>query len=191
MRLSTKMYHLLLVVVAVCGIFMVKPAEAALPQSMWGKTPKVAVLPIINVANDNPAVAQLALEKTIATFRYPEYELVSDDILLPVLTKVNYYEAAKKGPDKAMLETIRRETGTDMVVMIFVEKMSQQTIVGTETVEEMKILAKATSVYSWKKPLELRDDRIELLDSTVAGENGVLDVWKRVLNGFMKELQKK
>ncbi len=190
MHVAKKWFQWCALLVVVLGFVAVNPAEAALPKSMWGTAPKVAVLPVVNVANDDPAVTQIVLEKTVEAFRYPEFEMISDDVLLPVLTKLNYYEAAKNGPDKQLLEEIRKQSGVDMVVMFFVEEITQNTILGEEAVEESRVKARAMGVYSWKQPVSLSADREERADYAVVGDKGAINLFKRTINKFVGELKK-
>lgn len=105
-------------VVAVMACFFVAPAmnqaEAA----------KVAVLPLVNLEEEENRAGAVFIKEAVEYFKYPAYDLVGDEILEPILTKENYAVVSKQGPNQAMLNRIMKASGADIVIMMRLNQLT-------------------------------------------------------------------
>lgn len=153
---------------------------------------KVAVLPLINLGEENAAYTGILMEQTVAKFTYPQYDLMQDDQVIAAAQKAGYFEWGKKGVDEQKLESLRQQLGADILIMVMIEKTDSKSF--TTSMEEYvdtEVVMQNAAVYSWKKPLVQKVNRSERDLYAVARDQGSEKMVKRIVASFMKKVVEK
>lgn len=114
-----------------------------LPAFGKAEAAKLAVLPI--VTNEESAEEQAASrrvwnEQCAAIFKFPQFNIVDDTDMDLALKDLNYKEAAKEGPDEALIRQVMEKTGADMGIMLVLEELSLEPVI-PPTKDDYYILA--------------------------------------------------
>lgn len=175
---------IVLAVLTVFGFTTVPAAEAA--------TAKVAVLPLINLGAENPALTGILMDQTVTKFTYPQYDLLQDDKVIAAAQKAGYFEWGKKGVDEQKLESLRQELGADILIMVLVEKtLSTSISTSNEELVDTEVRMQNAAVYSWKKPFVQKVSRSNRELYSIARDQGSEKMVKQMLNSFMNKVVEK
>lgn len=91
---------------------------------------KIAILPLANNAQDDELSGQVFFNECMDYFKFPEFDMVDDAELDKVLKEENYAAVGKNGPDEAMLKRIMAKTGADMALMMTLDELSLEPMMG-------------------------------------------------------------
>lgn len=105
--------YLLLVLVVVC---------AALPLAGKAEAAKVAVVPLANHVAGDELAGTIYMQEALAVFRYPEFDLLGDDVVIEAIGSEN----GLADYSKASLEQVARATGADIVVAMQLDKLDSK-----------------------------------------------------------------
>ena len=115
---------------------------------------RVAVLPVINLQEDLDYPNTIMFQEALSAFTYPDYEIYDNEKLYKVLDEVNYYEVAKKGITRELLQTILEKSGADMIVAAKLNKLTQEYYpYGREDMEQLDIDFEIKTLYSWQEKI--------------------------------------
>lgn len=174
----------LLAVMAVFGFASVPVTEAA--------AQKVAVLPLINLGEENTALTGILMDQTVAKFTYPKYDLLQDDKVIEVAQKAGYFDWGKKGVDEQKLESLRQQLGADILVMVMIEKTAATSFAtSNEEYLDVEVRMQNAAVYSWKKPFVQKVSRDERDLYGIAGDKGAENLVKKIITSFMNQVVEK
>lgn len=174
-------FLVLLVSLFTCGLMNAPTVEAA--------AQKVAVLPLINLGEENPALTGILMEQTVKSFSYPRYDLMQDDKVITAADKAGYFEWGKQGVDEQKLESLRQQLGADILVMVMIEKTDSKSL--TTSMEEYvdtEVRMQNAAVYSWKKPFVQKVNQTERDLYSVAGDQGEEKMVKKIIASFIKKV---
>lgn len=153
--------------------------------------PKVAVLPLINLGEENPALTGILSDLTVKTFPYPQYDLLQDDKVIEAAQKAGYFEWGKKGVDTQKLEALRQQLGADILVMTLVEKTSAHSPAVNSSLEEIvetEVRMQNAAVYSTGKPLVEKTNRSNQDMYSVVKDQGSEKMVKQILTAFIHKV---
>ena len=175
---------MMLTVLTLFGVANVPAAEAA--------AQKVAVLPLINLGEENAALTGILMDQTVAKFTYPKYDLMQDDKVIEAAQKAGYFEWGKQGVNEQKLESLRQQLGADILVMVMIEK-TEVTSFSTSNEEylDVGVRMQNAAVYSWKKPFVQKVSRDERDLYGVAGDKGAEKMVKKIITSFMNKVVEK
>lgn len=91
---------------------------------------KIAILPLANNVQDDELSGQVFFNECMDYFKFPEFDMVDDVELDKVLKEENYAAVGKNGPDEAMLKRIMAKTGADMALMMTLDELSLEPMMG-------------------------------------------------------------
>ncbi|WP_293717567.1 hypothetical protein [uncultured Phascolarctobacterium sp.] len=91
---------------------------------------KLAVLPLANNVVDDELSGKVFFNECMDYFKFPEFDIVDDAVLDKALKEENYAAVGKNGPDAAMLKRIMAKTGADMAVMMTLDELSLEPMMG-------------------------------------------------------------
>ena len=168
--------YLLLALVTICF---------ALPLGGKAEAAKVAVVPLANnVAGDDMA-GTIYMQEALALFRYPEFDLLGDDVVIAAVGENGLADYSK-----AALQKVAQATGADIVVAMQLDKLEAKRMPQRkEATLKMDLRGKfasldtLTGAYYYK---DLRDSRTIEEAVTVRGD------WKHeVLQNVVRNAFKK
>lgn len=168
--------YLLLALVTICF---------ALPLGGKAEAAKVAVVPLANnVAGDDMA-GTIYMQEALALFRYPEFDLLGDDVVIAVVGEKGLTDYSK-----AALQKVAQDTGAEIVVAMQLDKLDAKRMPQRkEATLKMDLRGKfasldtLTGAYYYK---DLRDSRTIEEAVTVRGD------WKHeVLQNVVRNAFKK
>lgn len=115
------------------------------------KFARVAILPVINLEEDIDYANTMVFQEALDIFRYPDYEIYDNDKVYKALEDVNYYEVAKDGAvTEEMLRTIMQKSGAEMVIMVKLNKLTQEYYThGREDSDQLTLDMEVMAVYNW------------------------------------------
>lgn len=157
----------------------------ALPLGGKAEAAKVAVVPLANnVAGDDMA-GTIYMQEALALFRYPEFDLLGDDVVIAAVGENGLADYSK-----ASLQKVAQTTGADIVVAMQLDKLDAKRMPQRkEATLKMDLRGKfaslntITGAYYYK---DLRDSRTIEEAVTVRGD------WKHeVLQNVVRNAFKK
>ena len=101
--------YVLLALVTVCF---------ALPLGGRAEAAKVAVVPLANHVAGDELAGTIYMQEALALFRYPEFDLLGEDVVLEAIGSEN----GLADYSKAALEKVAQATGADVVVAMQLDK---------------------------------------------------------------------
>ena len=133
----------------------VKPARFA----------RVAILPVICLQEDIEYANTIVFQKALEVFRYPDYEIYDNERFYKALEEVDYYEEGKTAVTENMLRTIMQKSGLDMIVMVKLNKLTQEKYsYGKEDRDELTIDMQIMAIYEWRDKItnvRIKDKKTE------------------------------
>lgn len=102
--------YVLLALVTVCF---------ALPLGGKAEAAKVAVVPLANHVAGDELAGTIYMQEALALFRYPEFDLLGEDVVLEAIGSEN----GLADYSKAALEKVAQATGADIVVAMQLDKL--------------------------------------------------------------------
>lgn len=91
----------------------------ALPLAGKAEAAKVAVVPLANNVAGDELVGTIYMQEALALFRYPEFDLLGDDVVIAAIGSEN----GLSDYSKAALEKVAQATGADIVVAMQLDKL--------------------------------------------------------------------
>lgn len=153
--------YLLLALVTVCF---------ALPLGGKAEAAKVAVVPLANHVAGDELAGTIYMQEALALFRYPEFDLLGEDVVLEAVGSEN----GLADYSKAALEKVAQATGADIVVAMQLDKLDAKRMPQRkEATLKMDLRGKfaslntVTGAYYYK---DLRDTRTIEEAVTVRGD---------------------
>jgi len=153
--------YLLLALVTVCF---------ALPLGGKAEAAKVAVVPLANHVAGDELAGTIYMQEALALFRYPEFDLLGEDVVLEAIGSEN----GLADYSKAALEKVAQATGADIVVAMQLDKLDAKRMPQRkEATLKMDLRGKfaslntVTGAYYYK---DLRDTRTIEEAVTVRGD---------------------
>ena len=97
---------------------------------------KIAILPLANNVADDELSGQIFFNECMDYFKFPDKALKEE----------NYATVGKNGPDEAMLKRIMAKTGADMALMMSLDELSLEPMMGMRE-DYYKFIIKARIMY--------------------------------------------
>ena len=174
--------YVLLALVTVCF---------ALPLGGKAEAAKVAVVPLANHVAGDELAGTIYMQEALALFRYPEFDLLGEDVVLEAIGSEN----GLADYSKAALEKVAQATGADVVVAMQLDKLDAKRMPQRkEATLKMDLRGKfaslntVTGAYYYK---DLRDTRTIEEAVTVRGDwehevlqNVVRNAFKKVAGKY-------
>ena len=168
--------YLLLALVTICF---------ALPLGGKAEAAKVAVVPLANNVVGDDMAGTIYMQEALAMFRYPEFDLLGDDVVIAAVGENGLADYSK-----AALQKVAQATGADIVVAMQLDKLDAKRMPQRkEATLKMDLRGKfasldtLTGAYYYK---DLRDSRTIEEAVTVRGD------WKHeVLQNVVRNAFKK
>lgn len=91
----------------------------ALPLGGQAEAAKVAVVPLVNHVSGDELAGTIYMQEALALFRYPEFDLLGEDVVLAAIGNKN----GLADYSKAALEKVAQATGADIVVAMQLDKL--------------------------------------------------------------------
>lgn len=105
--------YVLLALVTVCF---------ALPLGGRAEAAKVAVVPLANHVAGDEVAGTIYMQEALAVFRYPEFDLLGDDVVIEAIGSEN----GLADYSKASLQKVAQATGADIVVAMQLDKLDSK-----------------------------------------------------------------
>ena len=168
--------YLLLALVTICF---------ALPLGGKAEAAKVAVVPLANHVAGDELAGTIYMQEALALFRYPEFDLLGDDVVIAAVGENGLADYSK-----AALQKVAQATGAEIVVAMQLDKLDAKRMPQRkEATLKMDLRGKfasldtLTGAYYYK---DLRDSRTIEEAVTVRGD------WKHeVLQNVVRNAFKK
>lgn len=126
----------------------------AVPAMSRAEAAKVAVLPLINMEQEENNASAIFMKQAVEYFKYPSYELVGDEILEPILKKENYKVAGQKGPNEGMLRRIMNESKADIIIMMRLTELEEDSDNrGKEMLQKLEIEGEVMALNAFTNKL--------------------------------------
>lgn len=142
----------------------------ALPLGGRAEAAKVAVVPLANHVAGDELAGTIYMQEALALFRYPEFDLLGEDVVLEAIGRENGLADYSKGA----LERVAKATGADIVVAMQLDKLDAKRMPQRkEATLKMDLRGKfaslntVTGAYYYK---DLRDTRTIEEAVTVRGD---------------------
>lgn len=142
----------------------------ALPLGGKAEAAKVAVVPLANHVAGDELAGTIYMQEALALFRYPEFDLLGEDVVLEAIGSEN----GLADYSKAALERVAQATGADVVVAMQLDKLDAKRMPQRkEATLKMDLRGKfaslntVTGAYYYK---DLRDTRTIEEAVTVRGD---------------------
>ena len=142
----------------------------ALPLGSKAEAAKVAVVPLANHVAGDELAGTIYMQEALALFRYPEFDLLGEDVVLEAIGSEN----GLADYSKAALERVAQATGADVVVAMQLDKLDAKRMPQRkEATLKMDLRGKfaslntVTGAYYYK---DLRDTRTIEEAVTVRGD---------------------
>ncbi|MDR2006548.1 MAG: hypothetical protein LBP78_04830 [Acidaminococcales bacterium] len=130
------------------------PRTAKKEKASPARFARVAILPVINLQEDIDYANTIVFQKALEAFTYPDYEIYDSERLYKALEEIDYYESGKAGVTEAMLRTIMEKAGLDMIVMVKLNELVQESYpYGREAQEEITLDMDVMAIFDWREKI--------------------------------------
>ncbi len=108
------MNFVLMAVLAICFV---------LPAAGKAEAAKLAVIPLANHVEDNTTARMIYMVEIMDMFKFPEFDMVAEDVVDKAVGARDISDFSK-----ANLERIARETGSDIVIAMSLDKLDDKVL---------------------------------------------------------------